>query len=135
MLISKIFETLAGLSVWILVEITKPRSISIKNLLYCREIIQMSSLMSVKWGLFMTSVFAWARNLELFACVILRPCHRTGRVAWENDVKVVQMSSKLQYSPRAKRVWENKPEMLVLLQGQTLLMHTFNSLKIFYFYK
>lgn len=68
-LIPKVFETLASLSVWILVEITKPGSISAKNLLYCREIIQRSSLMSVKWGLFMTSVFAWARHVELVACV------------------------------------------------------------------
>lgn len=108
MLISKICETLVSLSVWILVEITKTRSISVKNLLYCREIVQMSSLMSVKWGLFVTSVFPWARNLELVACVILPPCHRTGRVAWENGVKVVQMSLNLRYSPRAKRVWENQ---------------------------
>lgn len=68
-LIPKVFETLASLSVWILVEITKPGSISAKNLLYCREIIQRSSLMSVLWGLFMTSVFAWARHVELVACV------------------------------------------------------------------
>lgn len=92
----------------ILAEITKTGSISVKNLLYCREIIQMSSLMSVKWGLFMTSAFAWARNLELVACGILRPCHLLPNMACENSVKVVQMSSKLQCSPKANREWEKQ---------------------------
>lgn len=60
----------------------------------------------------LTSTFAWARNSELLACEIFRPCHVARRWIWERRLKslwkLYKIHLRLQCYHRASNKWEKQ---------------------------